>query len=300
MGKFNSWVNAARLRTLPLSISGILVGTVLAAAQGYFNIAVFSLAIGTTLGLQILSNFANDYGDGMKGTDNENRVGPARALQSGLISPKEMKQGIVAAAAATLLMAILLIYTAFGSENFYFAILFFILGVAAIAAAIKYTVGSSAYGYRGLGDVFVFMFFGLVAVYGSYFLYTQQLNWTVLLPACSIGFLSAGVLNLNNMRDRLSDKSAGKNTLVVKMGGKMAKNYHYSLIIGAVLCFLVFSVLTAKDLNDFIYVLAFIPLLLHLKRVVQNEDPALLDPELKILALTTFFISVLFGLGILI
>lgn len=300
MGKFNSWVNAARLRTLPLSISGILVGTVLAAYQGYFNIAVFSLALGTTLGLQILSNFANDYGDGMKGTDNESRVGPARALQSGLISPKGMKQGIVATAAATLFLAILLIYTAFGSENFYFAILFFILGVAAIAAAIKYTVGSSAYGYRGLGDVFVFIFFGLVAVYGSYFLYTQQLNWTILLPACSIGFLSAGVLNLNNMRDRLSDEKAGKNTLVVKMGDKRAKNYHYFLIIGAILCFIVFSVLTARDLNDFIYVLGFIPLLLHLKRVVQNEDPALLDPELKILALTTFFISGLFGLGILI
>ena len=300
MGKFNSWVNAARLRTLPLSISGILVGTVLAAAQGYFNIAVFSLALGTTLGLQILSNFANDYGDGMKGTDNENRVGPARALQSGLISPKGMKQGIVATAAATLFLAILLIYTAFGSENFYFAILFFILGLAAITAAIKYTVGSSAYGYRGLGDLFVFIFFGLVAVYGSYFLYTQQLNWTILLPACSIGFLSAGVLNLNNMRDRLSDESAGKNTLVVKMGDKRAKNYHYALIIGAILCLIVFSVLTAGDLNDFIYVLGFIPLLLHLKRVVQNEDPTLLDPELKILALTTFFISVLFGLGSLI
>ncbi len=283
-----------------MSISGILVGTVLAAYQGYFNIAVFSLALGTTLGLQILSNFANDYGDGMKGTDNENRVGPARTLQSGLISPKEMKQGIVATAAATLFLAILLIYTAFGSENFYFSILFFILGVAAIAAAIKYTVGSSAYGYHGLGDVFVFLFFGLVAVYGSYFLYTQQLNWIILLPASSIGFLSAGVLNLNNLRDRLSDEITGKNTLVVKMGDKWAKNYHYSLLIGAILCFLVFSVLTVKDLNDFIYVLGFIPLLLHLKRVVQNEDSALLDPELKILALTTFFISGLFGLGILI
>lgn len=300
MGKFGSWVNAARLRTLPLSVSGILVGTVLAAYQGYFNIAVFSLALGTTLGLQILSNFANDYGDGIKGTDNENRVGPARALQSGLISPKEMKQGIVVTAATTLFMAVLLIYTAFGSDHFYFAILFFFLGVAAVIAAIKYTVGSSAYGYRGLGDVFVFIFFGLVAVYGSYFLYTQELNWTILLPASSIGFLSAGVLNLNNMRDRLSDEMAGKNTLVVKMGGKRAKNYHYFLIIGAILCFIVFSVLTARDLNDFIYVLAFIPLLLHLKRVVQNEDPVLLDPELKVLALTTFLISVLFGLGILI
>ena len=300
MGNISSWVSAARLRTLPLSISGIIVGTVLAAHHGSFNLAVFSLALGTTLGLQILSNFANDYGDGVKGTDNENRVGPARALQSGLISPKEMKQGIVATAAITLFMAILLIYTAFGREDFYFAIFFFVLGVAAITAAIKYTVGNNAYGYRGLGDVFVFIFFGLVAVYGSYFLYAQEFNWKILLPACSIGFLSAGVLNLNNMRDRLSDEKAGKNTLVVKLGDQRAKNYHYSLIIGALLCFLVFSVLTANGFTDFIYVFAFIPLLFHLKRVVQNENPALLDPELKILALTTFFISVLFGLGILI
>jgi 1,4-dihydroxy-2-naphthoate octaprenyltransferase len=300
MRNFSSWVSAARLRTLPLSISGIIVGTVLAAHQGYFNIAVFSLALGTTLGLQILSNFANDYGDGVKGTDNLDRIGPARALQSGLISPKEMKQGIVVTAATTLFLAILLIYTAFGRENFYYAILFFILGVAAITAAIKYTVGNSAYGYRGLGDLFVFIFFGLVAVYGSYFLYTHQLDWKVFLPACSIGFLSAGVLNLNNMRDRLSDEKSGKNTLVVKMGDKLSKNYHYLLIIGAILCFLVFSVLTANYFTDFIYVFAFIPLLLHLKRVIQNKSPALLDPELKILALTTFLVSVLFGLGILI
>jgi len=300
MRNFSSWVSAARLRTLPLSISGIIVGTVLAAHQGYFNIAVFSLALGTTLGLQILSNFANDYGDGVKGTDNLDRIGPARALQSGLISPKEMKQGIVVTAATTLFLAILLIYTAFGRENFYYAILFFILGVAAITAAIKYTVGNSAYGYRGLGDLFVFIFFGLVAVYGSYFLYTHQLDWKVFLPACSIGFLSAGVLNLNNMRDRLSDEKSGKNTLVVKMGDKLSKNYHYLLIIGAILCFLVFSVLTANYFTDFIYVFAFIPLLLHLKRVIQNKSPALLDPELKILALSTFLVSVLFGLGILI
>lgn len=300
MGKFSSWVNAARLRTLPLSISGIIVGTALAANQGYFNIAVFILALGTTLGLQILSNFANDYGDGIKGTDNQDRVGPARALQSGLISPKAMKQGILITAAVTLFMAIWLIYIAFGSEKFYFAVIFFILGVAAITAAIKYTVGSSAYGYRGLGDLFVFIFFGLVAVYGSYFLYTHQLNWKVLFPACSIGLLSAGVLNLNNMRDRLSDEKAGKNTLVVKMGDKGAKNYHYSLIICAILFLLAFTVLTAAAVDDFIYFLAFIPLLLHLKRVVQNKIPALLDPELKILALSTFLISVLFGLGIII
>lgn len=300
MGKFKSWISAARLRTLPLSISGIIVGTTIAMQQGYFNLAVFSLAVGTTLGLQILSNFANDYGDGVKGTDNKDRVGPARAIQSGLISQKEMKQGIWATAVATLLLAVLLIYAAFGSENFLFAIVFFVLGLAAIIAAIKYTVGDSAYGYRGLGDVFVFIFFGLVAVYGSYFLYSHTFNWLVILPACTVGFLSAGVLNLNNMRDRKSDAKAGKNTLVVKIGENSAKNYHYFLIIAAALCLLIFSVLTAEEWSNFLFLLGFIPLILHLKRVVLNENPMLLDPELKVLALTTFFLAVLFGLGLVI
>ena len=196
MQTVKSWVSAARLRTLPLSISGIIVGSAIAIQEGFFNIVIFSLALGTTLGLQILSNFANDYGDGIKGTDNDERVGPARAIQSGLITHKEMKQGIVVTAFATLLLAILLIYSSFGKENAGYALLFFILGLAAIAAAIKYTVGNNAYGYRGLGDVFVFVFFGIVAVFGSYFLYSLKFSWEVLLPAFAIGFLSSAVLNL--------------------------------------------------------------------------------------------------------
>ncbi|WP_010229800.1 1,4-dihydroxy-2-naphthoate octaprenyltransferase [Gillisia marina] len=296
MTGFKTWVSAARLRTLPLSISGIIVGTTIAVHQGYFSIVIFSLALGTTLGLQILSNFANDYGDGVKGTDNEDRVGPPRALQSGMITEKEMKQGIVVTAILTLFMAMLLIYSAFGQEHFWYAIIFFILGVSAIVAAIKYTIGTNAYGYRGLGDVFVFIFFGLVAVLGTYFLYAREIYWIAILPAIAIGMLSAGVLNLNNMRDRISDEKSGKITLVVKMGAKRAKNYHYSLILGAIFSLVIFSVLMSKELNNFIYILAFIPLVLHLKRVVQNEDPQKLDPELKILALTTFAIASLFGI----
>ncbi len=300
MTGFKTWVSAARLRTLPLSISGIIVGTTIAVHQGYFSIVIFSLALGTTLGLQILSNFANDYGDGVKGTDNEDRVGPPRALQSGMITEKEMKQGIVVTAILTLFMAVLLIYSAFGQEHFWYAIIFFILGVSAIVAAIKYTIGTNAYGYRGLGDVFVFIFFGLVAVLGTYFLYAREIYWIAILPAIAIGMLSAGVLNLNNMRDRISDEKSGKITLVVKMGAKRAKNYHYSLILGAIFSLVIFSVLMSKELNNFIYILAFIPLVLHLKRVVQNEDPQKLDPELKILALTTFAIASLFGIGLII
>lgn len=294
-----SWINAARLRTLPLSVSGIIVGTAIAAQQGYFNIVIFSLALGTTLGLQILSNLANDYGDGVKGTDNEERIGPARAIQSGLITRGEMKTGILITALATLFLAILLIYTAFGEENFMYALIFFFLGLGAIIAAIKYTVGQNAYGYRGMGDVFVFIFFGLVAVFGSYFLYAMDFNWAVLLPAAAIGFLSAGVLNLNNLRDAASDERAGKNTLVVKLGPRNARNYHYSLILGAVLCLVTYSALTANEFNDLLYIFGFIPLFMHLGRVVTNESPVLLDPELKVLALTTFFIAILFGLGLI-
>lgn len=299
MSKFSSWINAARLRTLPLSVSGICVGSSVAAHQGYFNISIFSLALGTTLGLQILSNFANDYGDGVKGTDNEDRIGPQRAIQSGLISQKEMLQAMVLTAVATLFLAVLLIYASFGTEKLFTSLIFFILGIASIIAAVKYTVGNSAYGYRGMGDIFVFIFFGIVAVYGSYYLYTHEHDWISLFPAISIGLLSAAVLNINNLRDRASDAKAGKITLVVKLGEHKAKDYHYSLILGALFFLLIYSVITAEELNNFIYLFAFIPLVLHLRRVVKNEDPKTLDPELKVVALSTFAVSLLFAFGLI-
>ena len=299
MGRFSSWVNAARLRTLPLSISGILIGSSIAAYNNYFNLGIFCLALATTLGLQILSNFANDYGDGVKGTDNEDRIGPARAIQSGLITQKEMLMAMIITGIATLLLAVLLIYASFGSENLMEALLFFILGIAAIIAAVKYTVGNSAYGYRGMGDIFVFIFFGVVAVYGSYYLYSHDHELVSLFPAISIGLLSVAVLNLNNLRDRISDEKAGKITLVVKMGEEKAKNYHYTLIFGALFFLVIYSAITSSEWDNFIYLIAFIPLLFHLKRVVNNEDPKDLDPELKIVALSTFGISILFGLGLI-
>jgi len=293
MTKFKTWVSAARLRTLPLSIAGILVGTALARLEGYFSLPIFVLALLTTLGLQVLSNFANDYGDGVKGTDNEDRIGPMRAIQSGIISHQEMKVGMIVVSGFSLVMALFLIYTAFGIDKFLYSMLFFILGLASIAAAIKYTVGKSAYGYRGLGDVFVFIFFGLVSVLGSHFLYVHSFDAFNLLPAISIGLLSAAVLNLNNMRDQESDAKAQKNTLVVFLGAARAKKYHYTLIIVAFLGLVLFI------LNARIYLLAwsllgFIPLFTHLKTVVQNTSPVLLDPELKKVALSTFAIALLF------
>jgi 1,4-dihydroxy-2-naphthoate octaprenyltransferase len=299
------WIEAARLRTLPLSVSGIIVGSMYALANPtddvltpteVFNWKLFAFAIITTLGLQILSNFANDYGDGMKGTDNEDRVGPKRTIQSGVITPQAMKSAIILTSVLTLLSAIYLIYLAFGAHNLGYSLFYLILGIAAIASAIRYTVGNSAYGYRGFGDVFVFVFFGLVSTLGVNFLYSKQLDVVLILPATAIGFLSVAVLNLNNMRDEASDRKSGKNTLVVKMGIENAKKYHYFLIVGAMILVLLFAVLSDFNFDQYLFLLAYIPLIKHLNTVRKNENTKLLDPELKKVALSTFALSILLAL----
>ena len=299
------WIEAARLRTLPLSVSGIIVGSMYALANPtddvltpteVFNWKLFAFAIITTLGLQILSNFANDYGDGMKGTDNEDRVGPKRTIQSGVITPQAMKRAIVLTSVLTLLSAIYLIYLAFGAHNLGYSLFYLILGIAAIASAIRYTVGNSAYGYRGFGDVFVFVFFGLVSTLGVNFLYSKQLDAILFLPATAIGFLSVAVLNLNNMRDEASDRKSGKNTLVVKMGIENAKKYHYLLILGAMALVVLFAILSHFKFDQYLFLLAFVPLVKHINTVVKNQNSKLLDPELKKVALSTFALSILLAL----
>ena len=299
------WIEAARLRTLPLSVSGIIVGSMYALSHPtenvltpteVFNWRLFGFAMLTTLGLQILSNFANDYGDGVKGTDNEDRVGPKRAIQSGVISPKAMKKAIVITSILTLLSAILLIYYAFGETHLGYSLLFLALGILAIASAIRYTVGNTAYGYRGYGDVFVFVFFGLVSTLGVNFLYSKQLDVILILPAVAIGLLSVGVLNLNNMRDEESDRKVGKNTIVVKIGGANAKKYHYFLVIAAMILVLLFAFLSDYNFDQYIFIAAYFPLMSHLITVSRNKNPQLLDPELKKLALSTFLLSILLSL----
>ena len=298
------WIQAARLRTLPLSVSGILVGSFYAISQAYFNWKIVIFALTTTLGFQILSNFANDYGDGVKGTDNEDRIGPKRAIQSGVISPQAMKKAIIITSILTLISALLLIYCSFKGDYLLYSILFLLLGILAIASAIRYTVGSGAYGYRGYGDVFVFIFFGLVSTFGIYFMFSKQIDWLLLLPATAIGFLSVGVLNLNNMRDELSDRKAGKNTLVVKNGGAWAKKYHYFLVISAMVLILLFAYVNdIKDevfnFDQYIFIVGYFPLTSHLITVYRNKEPRALDPELKKLAISTFIISILLSLALI-
>lgn len=294
MSKGKIWLQAARLRTLPLSFSGILTGTAMALQSNAFDGAIFVLALLTTLGFQVLSNFANDYGDGSKGTDNEYRIGPQRVMQSGLLTAQELKRGMGITIIFTLLAACFLIYTAFGKDDFGYIILFFLLGIASIVAAIKYTVGKSAYGYRALGDVFVFLFFGLLGVVGSYFLYTKNLTFFVVLPAITIGLLSVAVLNLNNMRDRLSDATSGKKTVAVLLGSAKSKTYHYWVLIVAYTSAFMYLYITEGGLFRFIPLLAFVPVLIHVKKVKQITAPKEFDPELKKIALSTFLFSLLF------
>ncbi|PQJ73461.1 1,4-dihydroxy-2-naphthoate octaprenyltransferase [Polaribacter butkevichii] len=296
-----NYIKAARLRTLPLSVSGIIVGSFLGVKSlnnqtSILESPIFWFAILTTIGFQVLSNFANDYGDGIKGSD-KNRTGEARMVSSGAITPKQMKMAMIITSVITLIIALLLIYVSFGKENFGFSILFFGLGIASIAAAIKYTVGNSAYGYSGFGDVFVFLFFGLLSVVGSYFLYTKNLNLEVVLPAISVGLLSTAVLNLNNLRDKEEDKKNNKNTLVVKLGSQKAKKYHYFLIFGGLISALTYVFLDFRTIYQLLFLVAFVPLIKNVITVAQNKIPADLDGELKKVALSTFLFAILFGIG---
>ncbi len=300
--KLKAWLYAFRLRTLPLAFSSIITGSSVAFLQNKsgFNWLVFALCLLTTLLLQILSNLANDYGDSEKGTDNEDRIGPKRAVQAGMLSFAEIKTGIIVAIIASLISGTFLIKLALGSALNPYNIGFFIMGLAAIAAAIKYTVGAGAYGYMGLGDVFVLLFFGFVGVGGSYYLLAKTVDWAVLLPGFTIGAFASGVLNLNNMRDRLSDAKAGKNTLVVKLGAERAKQYHTALIVLAFIAAIVFVILRFKSTMQFSFILTLPLFRKHLVSVRRIQNPAEFDPFLKQLAISTFIFSLLFAFGMMI
>ena len=289
------WIQAARLRTLPLSVSGIIVGSAYAYHQGFSDWRIVVLALLTTLGLQVLSNYANDYGDGVKGTD-VNRIGEKRLVAAGVITAEQMKKAVIITAFLTFIIALLLIYVAFGKENFALSLIFILLGIGSIGAAIKYTVGKSAYGYSGFGDLFVFIFFGLVSVIGSNFLFTHFIDWKLFLPATAIGLLSVAVLNLNNMRDIENDKIAGKNTLVVKMGLENAKKYQYFLIITATVLFMFFEVLL--NLQSLVVIVCFVLFTNHIFFVKKNSIPKEFDSQLKVVALGTFIISLLFFINV--
>ena len=290
---FISWIKAARLRTLPLSVSGILVGSFAAYADGLFNMSIFLLSLSTTISYQILSNFANDFGDGIKGTD-KNRIGPTRLIQSGQISKTQMILGIKISVFISFILTVILIFTSFKGSLFNIAVFLF-LGILAIISAIKYTIGKNAYGYIGLGDVFVFIFFGLVSVMGSNFLYSSEIKLELIFPSLTLGFLSAAVLNLNNMRDLRNDKQSKKNTIAVKLGAQNAKIYHYILILLSIINVLLFYFNTEQNsLFNIIMVFSVIIILLyHIFQVSILSREIDFDKLLKPLVLTTFFYSLI-------
>ncbi|MES2863930.1 MAG: 1,4-dihydroxy-2-naphthoate octaprenyltransferase [Bacteroidota bacterium] len=292
-----SWIQAARLRTLPLSISGILVGSAYAYYQNKFEWIIFVLALLTTLSFQILSNFANDYGDGIKGTD-ANRIGEKRLVASGEITSAQMKNAIVINGIIAFVLAVALIYFAFGQENFVYSLTYLVLGIASIAAAIKYTVGANAYGYSGFGDVFVFIFFGLVAVIGSNFLYSKSIDVKLFLPASAIGMLSTAVLNLNNMRDIENDRLAGKNTLIVKFGLKFGLWYQRVLTFMPLILIIRFLWFLPKSNFGFLFLLFYF-IIAHNQRISKIEEPKHFDPELKKIALSTLFCAIIVSLKLI-
>lgn len=301
MNRVSVWISALRLQTLPLAAASILLAAGIAVSANIFNLFIFSLSLSTALLLQILSNLANDYGDGIKGADNKNRVGPLRSMQTGLISANSMKKAIILTILLTLISGISLLVVALGSDLFSW-ILFLLLGLLAIIAAITYTMGKLPYGYHAMGDVAVFLFFGLLGVIGSYYLYALSFNWSLLLPASSIGFLSSAVLNINNMRDMQSDKLSNKKTLVVLFGRKKAFIYHLCLVFGALaLASIYLFTFENRQWWQFVFLLVLSPFIkssLALSKAINLDDQkgGVFNEQLKNTALSSFVFSLLFTL----
>lgn len=297
MADLKHWLHAFRLRTLPLAVSSIIAGCALAWFHHGFNAPVLALALLTAILLQILSNLANDLGDHQHGTDNKERVGPQRAVQSGAITPATMKRAMLICGALAFLSGVALTVTALGLSVT--TLIFLLLGLLAIGAAVKYTFGKNPYGYAGLGDVSVLLFFGIVGVCGTFYLHTEQFEPLILLPAFGFGLLSTGVLNVNNLRDIKNDKASGKITMAVRLGFDGAKGYHGILIVGALLCLIAFTAISFVGMPQWGWLIALPALGTHMRTVLRAHDPASLDPQLKKLALTTFFTALAFSAGLI-
>ena len=305
MAKFKTWIKAARPRTVLLSFSGVLLGGFLAIDQlrslslskGRAYLTILFCAL-TAIMLQILSNLANDYGDFKKGTDGAKRVGPQREMQSGSITEKEMKRGLAITAVLCLISGALLIFV-FARLTWQELAVFAALGIGAVLAALLYTLGKHPYGYRGLGDLYCFLFFGWAAVAGTFYLATKSLDFSVLLPASAMGFLSNAVLNINNMRDYENDKASGKNSLVVKLGLKKAFIYHCLLIGGAFVCLTIYLVLHQAAWYSYLFLLLSILFSKDLV-AIKKTKPELLDPFLGRQVKHSFLLVVVFGVLLLV
>jgi len=289
------WISAFRLRTLPLALASIGMGSFLAASFQKFRWEIFLMASLTTLFLQILSNLANDYGDSIHGADSEERTGPSRAVQAGKISSKAMLNAIIIFSILSLFSGIYLLYFAFTSWQTFWV--FLGLGLLSILAAITYTAGKKPYGYAGMGDISVMIFFGWVAVLGTFYLHTKILNWTILLPATSCGMFATAVLNINNIRDIESDRKAGKKSIPVRLGKEKALIYHYFLLFLGLLSALIYVLFFYESWTQFLFLITLPFLFLNSLKITQAQSSKEIDPYLKQMALTSLLFVITFGIG---
>jgi len=304
----SDWIKAARLRTLPLSLSGIIMGSFIAKWRlwgegGTWDWKIFALALLVTLLYQILSNYANDYGDGIKGTDAKRASeAEARAVASGKITAKQMRTAVILFSVLSFIATVALLYIAFIPKYMNEFYIFIGLGVASILAAIGYTIGKKPYGYMGLGDLFVFVFFGLVSVCGSYFLFTKTFSWDMLLPGTAVGMMSMAVLNLNNMRDIESDKLSGKHSFALRIGFKNAMIYEMILLQFPLILILIFlavnGFLQSQNYYVFIVMILIIPFAKLRRKIMEVKEPRQLDPFLKQVGILTFMMAVMTAFGL--
>jgi len=296
LSKKDAWLKAMRLRTLPLAIASIGMGAFLAAEFRVLHFDIVFLAITTTVLLQILSNLANDYGDTINGADNAQRVGPERMVQSGLITQEEMLRAMIATAVMAMGSGLMLVYNAFSFSQLPLLMTFLVLGAVAIWAAVRYTAGDNPYGYAGLGDLFVFLFFGPVAVMGTFFLQGQTLEWPIVFPAISCGFLSMAVLNVNNIRDIHSDKAAGKYSLPVRIGLVNAYKYHWMILLGAIFSAVAYATIRGGEPGRWLFII-IVPFIMQSGRLVTTKPLKELDPLLKMTSMVTLGFVLLFGIA---
>lgn len=294
---FRTWLDAARPKTLPLAIACILCGSAVAIQSPQFSNLLMVLAVITALLLQILSNLANDYGDALKGTDSDARIGPKRAMQQGLVTPKAMKKVITFNVILTIAVGLALVFTAFDKTA---DILTFMgLGALSILASIFYTIGNKPYGYQGLGDLSVLIFFGWIGVAGSFYLQTGTLNSMVLLPATACGLLAVCVLNINNLRDIDNDRACGKYTLIVRIGPQSGRIYHQFLLFFAYLCFALFALFDQTNAFGWLFLLSLPLAIKHGRAVWLSSKPEDLRPMMGDMLKLALLTNLLFTAGVL-
>lgn len=296
VGAFREWLLASRPRTLTLAVACVGMGLFLAAASGAFDALTATLTALTAALLQVLSNLANDYGDAIHGADHGLRAGPTRAVQSGRISAQQMRRAITIVALCAAVTGLSLLWLAIGAAGLLIIFVFALLGALAIWAAITYTAGTLPYGYAGLGDAAVLIFFGWIGVLGSYFLQTHQLQWEIALPASSCGLFAVGVLNVNNIRDIESDRMAGKRSLPVRFGLQWARSYHWALLLLGMLSAAIYVVVDYRSAWQWLFVIS-LPLFVLNGRAVASRPPPELDPYLGQLSVSTLVFVLFFGIG---